>query len=203
MDVAVFDEDRSNAWALVEDHPGADDLAADLPVAPGAEVAASRRRWRGFAVGAGLVLLLIALTVTSLGWNSEKGRADELAVRLTTIRAELKTRDLEASNLRKEVSNLHEDKKVLNTYVDELQGEQDDLQLHNDDLSSTNEAINSVVRQLAQCLTEMREIGGQLMRNPQAVAEERIRRAATQCAAAQAAAAVLKATTGSVDGKPV
>lgn len=202
MDVTVFDEDGLNAFGFVGD-PDLADPVADRPVVTGAEVPATRRRWRGFVVGAGLVLLLMTVTVTSLGWNSAQARANGLAARLTSTRADLTRQASEASNLRKEVSNLAEDKKVLNTYIDELQGEQDDLRLHNQDLSSTNEAISSVVRQLNQCLTDMREIGGQLMRNPQAVAEERIRRAATQCAAAQAAAAVLKATTNPSAGKAV
>jgi hypothetical protein len=64
-------------------------------------------------------------------------------------------------------------------------------------------AINTVVRSLDQCLTAAREIGGQLLRNPQAVPEARIRGAATQCAAAQAAAAALKAMTKPADGKAV
>ena len=70
-------------------------------------------------------------------------------------------------------------------------------------LTLVEDEPGTVVRRLAQCLTEMTEIGGQLMRNPQAVAEERIRRAAAQMRRAQAAAAVLKATTDPAGRKAV
>lgn len=175
------------AWSIV-DVANLEDVGSDAP-------GSGPRPWGRFTAGAVVVLLLVGGTVTSLQWNSAHGRAERLAATLAGTRADLAERSSEASNLRLEVSNLQADKNVLNRFVAELQSEKTNLQIDNEDLTAVNEEINVVVRLLDQCLADMRDLGGKLLRDPQAVPDERIRRAATQCAAAQAAAAVLKATT--------
>lgn len=203
FEVAIAEDDSSVAPESGIDDPQGGNSVADGAAPAAVEDPMTRRRWRGWAAAAVVVLLLIALTVTALGWNDATGRADRLATSLRSTRGELASANSEASNLRKQVGNLEDDKKVLNAWVEELKSENDDLQIHNDDLTSTNEAISTVVQRLNQCLTETREIGRQLFDNAQPVPEERIRRALAQCAAAQAAAAVLKAATNPDDSKAV
>jgi chromosome segregation ATPase len=143
---------------------------------------------------AGVVALVIGPVAVAVAWNGEKGRADRLAAAVKATRADLVALESEATLLRAQVSNLEADKSILNAKVKGLETEKQDLQGDNNDLTSVNEAIGGVVNQLDQCLTDLKEVGHQLARDPQSVAQDRIRVVAARCAAAQASAAVLKAT---------